>query len=283
MINKEILAEIWDDIENKDKKYFKIGFEELDEILKIEEGKGAIITIGARPAMGKTTLALSFLEKILEQNKKVLAFSLEMSEKQFIKRFFALNAEVDFMRLKTGYLSTSDYEKLAQSLNNLENFDLTISDLAVTTDEIEEKIKEVKPDVVLIDYLQLIEGKRKMDRVTQIDNIMRNLKRIAKEQGVVIFILSQLSRALESRYDKRPLLSDFRESGSIENTSDVVIFIYRPDYYRNSDEDNDIRIKGETEIIVAKNRFGPVDVSHMCFKANIAKFFSGRNWLSDIF
>ena len=283
MINKEILAEIWDDIENKDKKYFKIGFEELDEILKIEEGKGAIITIGARPAMGKTALALSFLEKILEQNKKVLAFSLEMSEKQFIKRFFALNAEVDLMRLKTGYLSTSDYEKLSQSLNNLENFDLTISDLAVTTDEIEEKIKEIKPDVVLIDYLQLIEGKRKTDRVTQIDNIMRDLKRIAKEHGIVIFILSQLSRALESRYDKRPLLSDFRESGSIENTSDVVIFIYRPDYYSKNDDDNEIRVNGETEIIVAKNRFGPVDTSHMCFKANIAKFFSGRSRLSDIF
>ena len=283
MINKEILAEIWDDIENKDKKYFKIGFEELDEIIKIEEGKGAIITVGARPAMGKTALSLSFIEKILEQGKKVLAFSLEMSEKQFVQRFLALNAEVDLMRLKIGQLSKSDYEKLAQGLNNLENFDLTISDLAVTTDEIEEKIKEVKPDVVLIDYLQVIEGKRKMDRVTQIDNIMRDLKRIAKEQGVVIFILSQLSRALESRYDKRPLLSDFRESGSIENTSDVVIFIYRPDYYRNSDEDNDIRIKGETEIIVAKNRFGPVDTSYMCFKANIAKFFSGRNRLNDIF
>ena len=283
MINKEILAEIWDDIENKDKKYFKIGFEDLDEILKIEEGKGAIITIGARPAMGKTALSLSFMEKILEQNKKVLAFSLEMSEKQFIKRFFALNAEVDLMRLKTGYLSTSDYEKLSQSLNNLENFDLTISDLAVTTDEIEEKIKEIKPAVVLIDYLQLIEGKRKTDRVTQIDNIMRDLKRIAKEHGIVIFILSQLSRALESRYDKRPLLSDFRESGSIENTSDVVIFIYRPDYYSKNDDDNEIRVNGETEIIVAKNRFGPVDTSHMCFKANIAKFFSGRSRLSDIF
>lgn len=283
MINKEILAEIWDDIENKNKKYFKIGFEELDEIIKIEEGKGAIITIGARPAMGKTALSLSFIEKILEQNKKVLAFSLEMSEKQFVQRFLALNAEVDLMRLKIGQLSTSDYEKLAQSLNNLENFDLTISDLAVTTDEIEEKIREVKPDVVLIDYLQLIEGKRKMDRVTQIDNTMRDLKRIAKEYGVVIFILSQLSRALESRYDKRPLLSDFRESGSIENTSDVVIFIYRPDYYRNSDEDNEIRVKGETEIIVAKNRFGPVDTSCMCFKANISKFFSGRSRLSDIF
>lgn len=283
MINKEILAEIWDDIENKNKKYFKIGFEELDEIIKIEEGKGAIITIGARPAMGKTALSLSFIEKILEQNKKVLAFSLEMSEKQFVQRFLALNAEVDLMRLKIGQLSSSDYEKLAQSLNNLENFDLTISDLAVTTDEIEEKIREVKPDVVLIDYLQLIEGKRKMDRVTQIDNTMRDLKRIAKEYGVVIFILSQLSRALESRYDKRPLLSDFRESGSIENTSDVVIFIYRPDYYTPFDEDNEIRVKGETEIIVAKNRFGPVDTSCMCFKANISKFFSGRSRLSDIF
>lgn len=283
MINKEILAEIWDDIENKDKKYFKIGFEELDEIIKIEEGKGAIITIGARPAMGKTALSLSFIEKILEQNKKVLAFSLEMSEKQFVQRFLALNAEVDLMRLKIGQLSTSDYEKLAQGLNNLENFDLTISDLAVTTDEIEEKIKEIKPDVVLIDYLQLIEGKRKMDRVTQIDNIMRELKRIAKEHGVVFFILSQLSRAIENRCDKRPMLSDFRESGSIENTSDVVIFIYRPDYYTPFDEDNEIRVKGETEIIIAKNRFGPVDTSCMCFKANIAKFFSGRNWLSDIF
>lgn len=283
MINKEILAEIWDDIENKDKKFFKTGFEELDETIKIEEGKGALITIGARPAMGKTAFALSVTEKILELNKKVLAFSLEMSEKQFVQRFFALNSEVDLMRLKTGYLSQKDYEKLAQGLNNLGNFDLTIDDTSgITTDEIEEKIKENKPDIVLIDYLQLVTGKRKTDRVAQIDDIMKNLKRISKEQGVVIFILSQLSRAVENRIDKRPLLSDFRESGSIENISDVVIFPYRPDYYSYYDDD-EIRVKGETEIIVAKNRFGPVGIWHMCFKANIAKFYSGRSNISDIF
>lgn len=283
MIDEGIIAEIWADIENKNKKYFQTGFEELDEIIKIDENKGALITIGGRPAMGKTAFALSIMEKILEQNKKVLAFSLEMSEKRFIQRLLVLNSEVDMMRFKTGELAQKDYEKLAQGINNLENFDLTIIDRGVTTDEIEEGIKEGKPRVVIIDYLQLIECRKKMDRVTQIDDTMKNLKRISKEYGVVIFILSQLSRALESRIDKRPLLSDFRESGSIENISDVVIFLYRPEYYTPFGNDNEIQIKGETEVIIAKNRFGPVGVSYMCFKPRFAKFYSGRSKLSDIF
>ena len=283
MINDEILLEIWNDIENKDKKYFKTDFEELDEILKIEEHTGALITIGARPAMGKTAFALSITEKILQQKKKVLAFSLEMSEKQFVTRLLVINSEVDFMRIKTVYLYPNDYDKLGNSMRNLHEFDLTVCDMPVAIEEIEEKIKTHKPEVVLIDYLQLVSGKRKMDRFSQIEDIMKNLKRIAKENGVVIFILSQLSRSLESRCDKRPLLSDLRESGSIENISDVVIFLYRPDYYDHDYDDNEIRVKGETEVIVAKNKFGCVDTVHMCFKPSITKFYSGRSKLSDIF
>lgn len=165
---------------------------------------------------------------------------------------------------------------------NLLKWDLRIDDNSgIKTDEIEIAIKEQQPDVVFIDYLQLMEGKRKKDRFTQIEEIIKDLKRIAKENGVVIIIASQLSRAVENRCDKRPLLSDLRESGAIENISDVVIFLYRDEYY-NFREDDELHPKGETEVIIAKNKFGTCGYIHLTFKSNILKFYQDRGANFDL-
>lgn len=285
MLDEKLLQDVWDDLENQNKTLFETGFEDLDSVLGIQEKKGALITIGARPAMGKTTFMLSILENLLLKNKKCLYFSLEMSKEQLVKRVLFQMAEVSFVKSKLNNFVAKDWEKLADAMNNLSKWDLCVDDsLAADTKEIELAIKELNPDVVFIDYLQLLEGKRKQDRFTQIEEIMKNLKRIAKEYGIVIFIASQLSRAPESRCDKRPLLSDLRESGAIENISDVVIFLYRPEYYNFMEDDDELRKKGEAEVIVAKNKFGTCGIIHTTFRASIPKFYPDlRSKYFDVF
>ena len=272
MLDEKLLQDVWEDLENQNKTFFETGFEDLDCVLGIQEKKGAVITIGARPAMGKTTFMLSVMENILLKNKKCIYFSLHMTKEEVVKRLMFLNAEVCFCKSKLNNLIDKDWLKLASAFENLSKWEFKIDDnTAIKTDEIENAIKEQLPDVVFIDYIQLLEESRKKDRFVQIEDIMKNLKRIAKESGVVIIIASQLSRAVENRYDKRPLLSDLRESGAIENISDVVIFLYRADYYGIYDEE--LCPKGETEVIVAKNKFGACGAIHLTFKSNIPKFY----------
>lgn len=274
MLDEKLLQDVWDDLENQNKVLFETGFEDLDSVLGIAEKKGAVITIGARPAMGKTTFMLSILENLLLKNKKCLYFSLEMSKEQLVKRILFQRAEVSFIKSKLNNYVAKDWEKLANAMNNLSKWDLFVDDSsAANTKEIEAAIKEQKPDVVFIDYFQLLGAKPKQNRLIQIVENMKALKRIAKEYGVVIFIASQLSRAPESRCDKRPLLSDLRESGAIENISDVVIFLYRDEYYNSREEYDEFRPKGETEVIVAKNKFGACGSIHLTFKSNIPKFY----------
>lgn len=283
MLDKKLLQDVWEDLENQNKRFFKTGFEDLDCILGIQEQKGALITIGARPAMGKTTFMLSIMENILLKNKRCLYFSLEMSKEQVITRLLFQIAEISFIKSKINAMNEKDWEKLSAAMNNLLMWDLKIDDNSILkTEEIETAIKEQQPDVVFIDYLQLMDGKRKQDRCTQIEEIIKDLKRIAKENGVVIVIASQLSRAVENRCDKRPMLSDLRDSGSIENLSDVVIFLYRDEYY-NFREDDDIHPKGETEVIIAKNKFGACGYIYLTFKSNIPKFYQDRGANFDIF
>ena len=283
MLDKKLLQDVWEDLENQNKTFFKTGFEDLDCILGIQEKKGALITIGARPAMGKTTFMLSIMENILLKNKRCLYFSLEMSKEQVITRLLFQIAEISFIKSKMNNMDEKDWEKLSDAMNNLLMWDLKIDDNSILkTEEIEMAIKEQQPDVVFIDYLQLMDGKRKQDRCIQIEEIIKDLKRIAKENGVVIIIASQLSRAVENRCDKRPLLSDLRDSGSIENLSDVVIFLYRDEYY-NFREDDAIRPKGETEVIIAKNKFGACGYIYLTFKSNIPKFYQDRGANFDLF
>lgn len=283
MLDKKLLQDVWGDLENQNKTFFKTGFEDLDCILGIQEQKGALITVGARPAMGKTTFLLSIMENILLKNKRCLYFSLEMSKEQLITRLLFHIAEISFIKSKMNNMDEKDWEKLSEAMNNLLMWDLKIDDNSgIKTEEIETAIKEQQPDVVFIDYLQLMEGKRKQDRCVQIEEIIKDLKRIAKENGVVIIIASQLSRAVENRCDKRPMLSDLRDSGSIENLSDVVIFLYRDEYY-NFREDDAIRPKGETEVIIAKNKFGACGYIYLTFKSNIPKFYQDRGANFDLF
>ena len=274
MLDEKLLQDVWEDLENQNKTFFETGFEDLDCVLGIQEKKGAVITIGARPAMGKTTFMLSVMENILLKNKKCIYFSLEMSKEQLVKRILFQRAEVSFFKSKLNNLVAKDWQKLAQAMENLSKWDLKIDDnSSIKTEEIESAIKELHPDVVFIDYFQLMEGSRRKDRFVQIEDIMKDLKQIAKENGVVIIIASQLSRAVENRYDKRPLLSDLRESGAIENISDVVIFLYRDEYYNFRDDEDELRPKGETEVIVAKNKFGACGSIRLTFKSNIPKFY----------
>ena len=250
------------------------GFYDLDDLTNGFQ-KSDLIILAARPAMGKTAFALNIAQNAaLRYNKTVAIFSLEMSKDQLVQRLMCSEAEVDSQRLRSGNMQANDWEKLANTITTLIDEPIFIEDKpALMVEEMEEKIKELKPEVVFIDYLQLVETSGKRDRCGQIDHIMKELKRISDENEIIIFISSQLSRALEQRIDKRPMLSDLRDSGSVENISDIVIFIYRSEYYNNnSDDEYAVWRRGEAEIIVAKNRFGSVGTVLLKFAYHITKF-----------
>ena len=278
MIKSEVLEKVYESIFEEKPPVLQTGFRDLDTILSGVENS-SLITIGARPAMGKTSFATNIMLNLLEQNKKCLFFSLEMSEEQAIKRLLGQIGEVDSMLLRNldGILRRKQsVEKIAEALNKISKYDLTIIDDVHNADEIKEQIEQIKPEFVFIDYLQLIDVPSKKPRSESFEKVMRDLKKIAKDNNCIIFMTSQLSRAIESRCDKRPLLSDLRESGAIENISDVVMFIYREDYYTNPDYDEEdyARVKGEAEIIVAKNRGGCVGTIRLLFRASIMKFLN---------
>ena len=275
MLDAKLLQDVWQDLENPDKPKFETGFKYLDSLLGIYEGSGALITVGARPAMGKTTFIFTIIENLMKINKKTLLISLEISDTMAVKKLLFQRAEVGLYKQYMDIIQAKDWQNLGTSIEKMEHWNLDICDDSnMNIEQIEEKIKKVKPEVVFIDYFQLIQTNIKKDRYSQIENICINLKRIAKETGVIIIVTSQLSRAVETRFNKRPMLSDLRESGAIENISDVVIFLYREEYYsyREEEEDN-LRPKGETEVIIAKNKFGSCGVVHITFKANIPKFY----------
>ena len=276
-MDKELIYSVYEDLESRynNEPYFQTGFLDLDELLCLRE-KGALITIGARPAMGKTSFMYNIMQNVAKQGKTCLLFSLEMSKEQAAQRLLASEAEVDTQRLRSGNMQASDWEKLADAMNILLELPVILDDKpSLAIEDMEERIKEVKPDVVFIDYLQLIKASKKMDRCNQIEHIMRELKRISVENKLIIFISSQLSRAVEQRMDKRPMLSDLRDSGAIETVSDIIMFIYRAEYYSHQlDEEYAVLSRGEAEIIVAKNRFGLVGTVLLKFASHITKFLN---------
>lgn len=283
MIKKEVLEKVCEDIFEEKPPVLQTGFKDLDIILSGVENS-SIITIGARPAMGKSSFATNIMLNLLEQNKKCLFFSLELSEEEIIKRLLSQIGEVDAHLLKMpNEISKREknVEKIAEALNKLTEYDLTISDNSHSTDEIKEQIEQVKPEFVFIDYLQLIDVPPKKPRSESFEKVMRDLKKIAKDNNCIIFITSQLSRALESRMDKRPLLSDLRVSGAIENISDVVMFIYREDYYNSCCDEDYVMNKGTAEIIVAKNKYGTMATIRLLFRSSIMKFLEPESY--DVF
>ena len=245
--------------------------------------KSDLIILAARPAMGKTAFALNIAQNVaLKAKVPVAIFSLEMSKDQLAQRLMCSEAEVDTQRLKTGNVQAKDWDKLAKAMSDLYDSKIYIDDTAgCTITDLRAKCRrlamaEKDLGLIVIDYLQLIEGTGREDRMQQISSISRGLKILAKELNVPILALSQLSRAVEGRNDKRPMLSDLRESGSIEQDADIVMFIYRDEYYKNANEDEDdaekAANKGEAEIIIAKHRNGPTGTVKLLFQGSITKF-----------
>ena len=232
------------------------------------------ILIAARPAMGKTTLALNIAQNAAIKYKVPIAiFSLEMSKEQLISRLIASEAMIDLQKLRTGTLEQEDWIKIARSMAPLSEAPIYIDDTpGISISELRAKCRRLKLEknigLVVIDYLQLMSGSGKLEsRQQEISTISRSLKSIAREINAPIVALSQLSRACEARTDHRPMLSDLRESGAIEQDADVVMFIYRDEYY-NPDSEK----KGQAEIIIAKQRNGPTGHADLMWFGNYCKF-----------
>ena len=276
-------AKIEERYQNKDKLTgTPTAFYDLDTMTNGLQ-KSDLIILAARPAMGKTSFALNIAQNVaLKANVPVAIFSLEMSKEQLVQRLLCSEAEVDTQRLKTGNMQAKDWEKLAVAMDAFSQAPIYIDDTAgCTITDLRAKCRrlamaEKNLGLIVIDYLQLIEGSGREDRLQQISGISRGLKILAKELNVPIISLSQLSRAVEGRQDKRPQLSDLRDSGSIEQDADIVMFIYRDEYYKNQNEDEEMAEKaankGEAEIIIAKHRNGPVGTVKLLFQSNITKF-----------
>lgn len=244
--------------------------------------KSDLIILAARPSMGKTAFALNIAQNVaIKEKVPVAIFSLEMSKEQLVQRMLCSQAEVDTQRLKTGNMQSKDWDKLASAMNDFAQAPIFIDDTSgCTLTDIRAKCRRLKMEqkdlgLIVIDYLQLMEGSGREERMQQISAISRGLKTLARELDVPVIALSQLSRAVESRTDKRPMLSDLRESGAIEQDADIVMFIYRDEYYKKNEEEDEVTkaaAKGESEIIIAKHRNGPVGTVKLLFQGNITKF-----------
>ena len=222
-----------------------------------------------------TSLALNIAENVAINTKKPVAlFSLEMSKEQLVQRLLCSRAEVDSSRVRSGQLHADDWARLGTAMSELGEAPLYLDDSGgVSVMELRGKCRRLQAmtngelGLVVIDYLQLLEGRSNDSRINQISEISRGLKMMARELNVPVMALSQLSRAVESRQDKRPMLSDLRDSGSIEQDADIVVFIYRDDYYNPESEK-----AGIADVIIAKHRSGPVGVVELLFQSNITKF-----------
>lgn len=233
-----------------------------------------LILVAARPSMGKTAFVLNVAEHVAVKNKKTTAiFSLEMSKDQLVKRMLAMNSRVDSQIIRSGELKDDDWVKLVESVKEIGSSGLIIDDTpGISISELRSKCRKYKLEhdlgLVIIDYLQLMTGNRKSEsRQQEVSDISRSLKALAREINAPIVALSQLSRAVEQRPDKRPMLSDLRESGAIEQDADVVMFIYRDDYYNKDTEE-----PGVAEIIIGKQRNGPTGTVKLGWQANFTKF-----------
>ena len=250
-----------------------------------------LVILAARPGVGKTAFALNLVENAaMKSNATVAMFSLEMSAESLINRMLCSTGSIDANALRTGQLDENQWGSLVVAMGNLADSDVYIDDTpGVKMAEIRSKCRRLekeqgKVDLVVVDYLQLIEGTGQENRQQEVSVISRNMKKLAKELHCPIIALSQLSRGVEARQDKRPMLSDLRESGSIEQDADIVSFLYRDDYYRDEDEDGNSEPEdqedqdvGEVEVIIAKNRSGPRGTAKLLFVKSYNKFSSLAN------
>ncbi|WP_251389384.1 replicative DNA helicase [Mediterraneibacter agrestimuris] len=251
------------------------GFIDLDYKLSGLQ-RSDLILIAARPSMGKTAFVLNIAQHVaFRQNLAVAIFSLEMSKEQLVNRLFSLESHVDAQVLRTGNLKDTDWEKLIEGAGTIGKSRMIIDDTSgISIAEMRSKCRKYKLelglDLIIIDYLQLMSGsggRGNESRQQEISEISRSLKGLARELNVPVIALSQLSRAVESRTDKRPMLSDLRESGAIEQDADVCMFIYREDYYIPDTEDKNI-----AEIIIAKQRNGPIGTVRLAWMPQYTRF-----------
>lgn len=270
------------------------GFYDLDTMTNGLQ-KSDLIILAARPSMGKTAFALNIVQNVAIKAKvPVAVFSLEMSKEQLVQRMLCSEAEIDTQKIRTGNMQRKDWDVLAHAMNEFAEAPIYIDDTGgCTLTDIRAKCRRLKMEeknlgLIVIDYLQLMEGIGKEERIQQISAISRGLKTLARELDVPVIALSQLSRAVEQRKDRRPMLSDLRESGAIEQDADIVMFIYRDEYYENinkeegeASQSSQPNNKGKAEIIIAKQRNGPVGSVNLLFQASITKFKSPMK--TDVF
>ena len=251
------------------------GFLDLDYKLAGLHGSNLVL-IAARPSMGKTAFVLNIAEYVaLRKNMSVAIFSLEMGEVELVNRLLSLESNVDSGHIRTGNLSDDEWEKIVRSAGEIGDSNLIIdAPPSLTVSELRSKCRKYKMEkdikLIIIDYLQLMKGSSRAaseSRQQEISEISRSLKSLARELDIPVIALSQLSRAVEQRPDKRPMLSDLRESGAIEQDADVVMFIYRDDYYNK-----DSKEIGIAEINVAKQRSGPTGVVKLAWLPDYTKF-----------
>lgn len=252
------------------------GFKDLDRLTSGLQASDLIL-VAARPSMGKTAFTLNVAQNVAVKEKKAVAFfSLEMSKEQLVQRMLCAEAAIDSQKLRIGELGDEDWKKLVTAADKLSTAPIFIDDTpGISVLEMRGKARRLKIEhdlqLIVIDYLQLMQGSassgRSENRQQEISEISRSLKALARELNVPVIALSQLSRSVESRQVKKPMLSDLRESGSLEQDADIVAFLYREDYYNPETEKKNI-----TEIIVAKHRNGPVDTVQLFFHKAFTKF-----------
>ncbi|MFJ8264048.1 replicative DNA helicase [Rummeliibacillus sp. NPDC094406] len=278
---KDVLVETYANVEQLQNRKGDItgiptGFRDLDRLTAGFQ-RGDLIIVAARPSVGKTAFALNVAQAVGTQTtENVAIFSLEMGAEQLVMRMLCAEGNIDAQVLRTGALNSEDWRKLTMATGTLSRAGIYIDDAAgVRVSEIRAKCRRLKQErglgMILIDYLQLIQGSggAGANRQQEVSEISRSLKALARELEVPVIALSQLSRGVEQRQDKRPMMSDLRESGSIEQDADIVAFLYREDYYDKQTED-----ANTIEIIVAKQRNGPTDTVKLAFKKEFNKFVS---------
>ncbi|MFF2796681.1 replicative DNA helicase [Lysinibacillus xylanilyticus] len=278
---KDVLVETFDNIEQLQSQKGDVtgiptGFRDLDNITAGFQ-RNDLIIVAARPSVGKTAFALNVAQSVAVQARENVAiFSLEMGAEQLVMRMLCAEGNIDAQVLRTGALTTEDWGKLTMAMGSLSNSGIFIDDTpGVRINEIRAKCRRLAQEnglgMILIDYLQLIQGSGKPgeNRQQEVSEISRSLKGLARELKVPVIALSQLSRGVEQRQDKRPMMSDLRESGSIEQDADIVAFLYRDDYY-----DKESESKNMIEIIIAKQRNGPTGTVTLAFKKEFNKFIN---------
>jgi replicative DNA helicase len=277
---KDVLIDVYDNIEQLhqntgDVTGIPTGFKDLDHITSGFQ-RNDLIIVAARPSVGKTAFALNVAQNVaIKTDENVAIFSLEMGADQLVSRMLCAEGNIDAQRLRTGNLEAEDWTKLTMAMGSLSNAGIFIDDSpGIRVNEIRSKCRRLKQEhglgMILIDYLQLIQGSgasAKENRQQEVSEISRSLKGLARELEVPVIALSQLSRGVEQRQDKRPMMSDLRESGSIEQDADIVGFLYRDDYYDKESEKQNI-----IEIIIAKQRNGPVGTVELAFVKEYNKF-----------